>query len=114
MRVTKDSNVEEEFTQFWKEKGDTASAIMSGTGKYIILVPGKTDRTYRNISPAVRMVQGAVVLSKWGLSRTSLINDQLGSGQPLTPAQAIKAFNKTFPGQSFMERVRKGYEWLFE
>jgi len=114
MTATKTSDVEKEFTQFWQKKGNTASALMSELGKYIILVPGKVDKTYRKVSPGTHMVQDAIVLSKWGLSKTSLVNNQLGSGQPLTPAQVIAAFNKAFPEDSFMEKVEEGYKWLFQ
>lgn len=106
-------DIEVEFNQWWKENGNVANQLMSELGKYIVLVPGKVDKTYRKIAPSRHEVKDAIVLSKWGMSKTSLVNDQLGSGQPITTAEAIKAFTKAFPDESFMDRIRSGYNWLF-
>lgn len=113
MTTTKTSDIEMEFNQWWKEHGNVATSLMGELGKYIVLVPGKVDKTYRKIAPGRREVKDAIVLSKWGMSKTSLVNDQLGSGQPITTAEAIKAFTKAFPKESFMDRIREGYNWLF-
>ncbi len=113
MTATKVSDPAQEFAKFWQEKQAVASSVMSELGRLILLVPGKVDKTYRKLAPGSHVVQDAIILDKGGLLKATLINGRLMSGTCLTTAQAIEAFNKAFPDQSFMEAVEEGYRELF-
>ncbi len=78
--------------------------MMSEFNRCITLVPGKRSKNgYKD----------AIVLSKWGLQKTSFVHGQLGSGACLTSEEAVKAFKRKFPEQSFMKEIEDGYNNLF-
>jgi hypothetical protein len=114
MKAKENSDIMTEFNQWWREHGSVATQLMSETGKYIVLVPGKVDETYRKIAPGRREMKDAIVLCKWGMSKTSLVNDQLGSSQLIPTTEAIKAFIRAFPNESFMDRIQSGFKWLLQ
>jgi len=93
------------FDQFWKENGCVASMMMSEYNRRIVLVPGKRDGQggYKD----------AIVLEAYGLMKASLVNGYLGSGACLPTEDAVKAFKRRFPEQSFMEKIKTGYKELF-
>ena len=101
------SDEQQEFESFWNEKGETAMLMMSEFERVIILVDGKPRKGATSVTDSV------IVLSKWGLQRATLANDQLLSGAIISPEEAIRVYRKSKPNDSFMEKVRSGYSALF-
>ena len=95
----------EQFDRFWGKNGSTASVIMAEYNRCIVLVPGKEDGRGG--------WKDGIVISKWGLQKTSFVNGQLGSGATITSEEAVKAFKKKFPKKSFIKEVEEGYNNLF-
>jgi len=96
----------EEFERLWKREGELAEVMMKEHKTFILLVPGKSRLN-------TKVLHGAIILSRWGLQMTSIRDGQPLLSTSIRPIQAVIAFTKEFPNESFVDAVKKGYNDLF-